>query len=138
MKRNVSIGMFLLLTLLTVTLTRWVSGAEQVVEPQGKTMLFDGESFEGWFRYSRGGKGPVDATWQIKPGGILACNGKPAGYIRTTNAYKNYKFHMEYRWPGRTRNNGILVHMQGEDRVWPKSLAGQGGSGAPCDVGESG
>jgi len=55
MNRNVSIGMFLLLTLLTVSLTRWVSGAEQVVEPQGKTMLFDGESFEGWFRFLRGG-----------------------------------------------------------------------------------
>ena len=138
MNRNVSINMFLLLTLLTVSLTRWVSGAEQVVEPQGKTMLFDGESFEGWFRYSRGGKGPVDATWQIKPGGILACNGKPAGYIRTTNAYKNYKFHMEYRWPGRTGNNGILVHMQGEDRVWPKSLECQGGYGNQGDFWEIG
>ncbi|MCH8215743.1 MAG: DUF1080 domain-containing protein [Planctomycetes bacterium] len=138
MNRRVSIGMFLLLTLLTVSLTRWVSGAEQVVEPQSKTMLFDGESFEGWFRFLRGGQGSVDETWQIKPGGILACNGKPSGYIRTNQSYKNYKFHMEYRWPGRTGNNGILVHMQGEDRVWPKSLECQGGYGNQGDFWEIG
>lgn len=103
-----------------------VCGAE-VIEPQEKIQLFNGRDFDGWFRHLRNNQGNVDETWQVKPGGILACTGKPAGYIRTVKAYKNYKFRMEYRWPGRTGNNGILVHMVGPDQVWPKSLECQGG-----------
>ena len=101
-------------------------GAEKAIEPKEKIVLFDGKSFEGWLRHLRGGQGNVDETWTVKPDGVLACSGKPPGYIRTVKAYKNYKFHVEYRWPGRTGNNGILVHMVGEDRVWPKSLECQG------------
>ena len=100
-------------------------GAEEAVEPKAKTVLFDGKSFEGWSRYLRG-KGNVDETWTVKADGVLACTGRPAGYIRTEKAYRNYKFHVEYRWAGRTGNNGILVHMVGDDRVWPKSLECQG------------
>jgi len=101
-------------------------GAEKAIEPKEKTVLFDGKTFDGWFRYLRGGRGDVDKTWTIKDGGVLACTGRPAGYIRTVKAYKNYKFHVEYRWPGRTGNNGVLVHMTGKDNVWPKSLECQG------------
>jgi len=104
-----------------------ICDAEETIEPESKIMLFDGKSFNGLFRYLRNSKGDVDETWKVEPGGILLCTGKPAGYIRTTNAYKNYKFHMEYRWPGKTGNNGVLVHMVGEDKVWPKSLECQGG-----------
>ena len=100
--------------------------AEEAVEPKEKVMLFDGKSFDGLFRYLRNGQGDVDKTWTIKPDGVLACTGKLAGYIRTAKSYKNYKLHIEYRWPGRTGNNGILIHMVGEDRVWPKSLECQG------------
>ena len=100
-------------------------GAEEATEPTEKTVLFDGKTFDGWVRHLRG-NGNVDETWTIKAGGILACTGRPAGYIRTAKAYKNYKVHVEYRWPGRTGNNGILVHMVGQDRVWPKSLECQG------------
>ena len=72
----------------------------------------------------RGG-GDVEKTWSIKDG-VLACTGRPSGYIRTAKAYKNYVFRVEYRWAGRTGNNGVLAHMVGPDRVWPKSLECQG------------
>ncbi|MFC1633980.1 DUF1080 domain-containing protein [Planctomycetota bacterium] len=120
-----------ILLLLAVTATIILSsfpkcGAEEAVEPKKKIVLFDGKSFDGWFRHLRNNQGNVEETWKIKPDGVLLCTGKPAGYIRTGKAYKNYKFRLEYRWPGRTGNNGILVHMVGEDRVWPKSLECQG------------
>ena len=99
--------------------------AEAPIEPKEKIVLFDGKSFDGWARHLRG-KGNVDETWTIKEGGILACTGRPSGYIRTEKAYKNYVFRVEYRWPGRPGNNGVLVHMVGPDRVWPKSLECQG------------
>jgi len=99
--------------------------AEPVVEPTEKIVLFDGKTFDGLVRHLRG-KGDVDETWKIKEGGVLHCTGRPAGYIRTAKAYRNYKLHVEYRWAGRTGNNGILVHMVGKDNVWPKSLECQG------------
>jgi len=99
---------------------------EEAVQPTEKIVLFDGKAFDGWVRHLRGGKGEVDETWTVKPGGVLACTGRPAGYIRTEKAYKNYHFRMEYRWAGKTGNNGVLVHMVGEDRVWPRSLECQG------------
>ena len=138
MNRCVSIGVVLLLTLSAVGVPRLVSGAEQALEPQGKIMLFDGKGFDGWVHQLRGTGGSLEGTWSVKPGGILACKGKPSGYIRTTRSYKNYKFHMEYRWPGQTGNNGILVHTQGEDRVWPQSLECQGGYGNQGDFWEIG
>jgi 3-keto-disaccharide hydrolase len=103
-----------------------VGTAETAIEPKEKIMLFDGKSFDGLVRHLRNNQGNVNETWQIKPDGVLACSGRPAGYIRTDKSYKNYKIHVEYRWPGRTGNNGILVHMTGEDKVWPKSLECQG------------
>ena len=112
---------------LAVALSTAPSGAaENAVEPKEKVMLFNGKNFDGLYRYVRGNQGDIDETWQVKPGGVLLCTGRPAGYIRTEKAYKNYKVHFEYRWPGRTGNNGILVHMVGEDKVWPKSLECQG------------
>lgn len=119
--------MLLLAVMWAIVLSSGPMGiAADAVEPTEKVVLFDGKSFDGLFRYLRSGQGNVDETWTIKPDGVLACTGKPAGYIRTVKAYKNYKLHVEYRWPGRTGNNGILVHMAGEDRVWPKSLECQG------------
>ena len=58
-----------------------ICNAEEAIEPKEKVVLFDGNSFDGWFRYLRNDQGNVDETWKIKPGGILVCTGKPAGYI---------------------------------------------------------
>jgi len=102
-----------------------MAAEETAIEPTAKISLFNGKDFSGWFRYLRGGKGNVDKTWTIRDG-VLCCTGRPAGYIRTEKAYKNYRLRLEYRWPGRTGNNGVLAHMTGPDRVWPKSLECQG------------
>ena len=90
--------------------------AAGAIEPKSKIMLFDGKSFDGLSRHLRNNQGNVDETWKVKPGGILLCTGKPSGYIRTSKSYKNYKFHMEYRWPGKPGNNGVQggFHNQGD------------------------
>lgn len=55
----------------------------------------------------------------------------PFGYLRTENAYKNYKLHVEWRYvdappaPGKKRNSGVLLHMTGEDKVWPNFTEAQ-------------
>ena len=91
------------------------------VVPTEKVMLWNGKDFTGWMRYLRDGSKDVDETWSVA-NGVLRCTGRPAGYMRTEKAYADYHLHVEWRWPGDPGNNGVLVHMSGEDKVWPRSL----------------
>jgi len=65
--------------------------------------------------------------------GVLRCEGRPRGYMRTETAYADYHLHVEWRWPAKPGNNGVLVHAVGADRVWPKSLECQLHSGNAGD-----
>ena len=51
--------------------------------------------------------------------------GKPAGYIRTVESYTDYKLHLEWRWPQKPGNSGVLLHRAGIDRVWPRCVEAQ-------------
>jgi len=97
--------------------------AEEAIEPKERTELFNGKDCTGWDFCVRGKNEPGD-TFKVEDG-LLKCSGRPAGYIRTEKAYKNYKLVIEWRFvkPG---NSGVLVHMSGPDRVWPRSLECQG------------
>jgi hypothetical protein len=53
--------------------------------------------------------------------------------MRTEAEYADYLFHVEWRWPDRGGNSGVLNHMVGEDKVWPKSLECQLASGNAGD-----
>jgi hypothetical protein len=91
------------------------------ITPIAKTELFNGKDTVGWVAY------PADTskdTWSIKDG-LLACNGKPNGFLRTNESYKQYRFTVEWRFtkPG---NTGVVVHMTPPDAVWPKSIECQG------------
>jgi hypothetical protein len=59
------------------------------------------------------------STFFIKDG-LLMTTGTPNGYIRTSDVYDNYVFHVEVRFPTRG-NSGVLVHIQ-RDEVWPRSI----------------
>ena len=95
-------------------------------------MLFNGKDLTGWTPYLRGGQGDPKNTWSVKDG-VIACTGKPSGYIRTEVDYADYKLHVEWRWPGKGGNSGVLVHMSGKDTVWPKSIEAQLMSGNAGD-----
>ena len=90
------------------------------VTPSAKTELFNGKDTAGWVVFPEAGKD----SWSIKDG-ILACTGKPSGFLRTTQSYKQYRFTVEWRFtkPG---NTGVVVHMTPPDAVWPKSIECQG------------
>ena len=94
-------------------------GADAVT-PSAKTELFNGKDTVGWVVFPETGKD----SWSIKDG-ILACTGKPSGFLRTTQSYKQYRFTVEWRFtqPG---NTGVVVHMTPPDAVWPKSIECQG------------
>ena len=61
--------------------------AADAVTPSAKTELFNGKDTAGWVVFPEAGKD----SWSIKDG-ILACTGKPSGFLRTTQTYKQYRF----------------------------------------------
>ncbi len=111
-----------------------VIGAETaaVVVPKEKTMLWNDTDFVGWKRFLPDASQNVDDTWSIADG-VLRCMGRPVGYMRTETSYADYHLHVEWRWPAAPGNNGVLVHMSGQDVVWPRSLECQLASGSAGD-----
>jgi hypothetical protein len=96
--------------------------------------LFNGVDLTGWVIVPQGD--PVaQASWSVQDG-VLRTTGVPNGYVRTVETYGDYTLRLEWRWvpvPApvdaqgrpRNRNSGVLLHMQGEDKVWPRSLEAQ-------------
>lgn len=96
----------------------------QTVEKE--TALFNGKDLSGWEYVSRDKESKLENVWSVQDG-ILVCQGKPVGYIRTKEKFTNYHLVVEWRWPEGKRpgNSGVLVRMVGEDKVWPKSIEAQ-------------
>jgi hypothetical protein len=77
----------------------------------------------------------MEDVWSVKDG-VLHCTGQPVGYLLTKkNDFENYVLTLEWRWPGKGGNNGVLVHVTepGALGIWPKSLEVQLGSGDAGD-----
>jgi hypothetical protein len=102
------------------------------IVPKEKTMLWNSKDFAGWKLVVRDPKHDLAETWLVRDG-IVHCQGKPSGYMRTEKDYANYLLHVEWRWPGKGGNSGALVHMSIPDNVWPKSLECQLASGNAGD-----
>jgi hypothetical protein len=104
--------------------------ARQAIEPAAEVMLFDGKSLDGWIPFSpRDGQGKdaysTDANvWSVRDG-VIHCEGKPKGYLRTIKDYANYRLHFEWRWDGKPTNSGVLLHKTGPDLLWPTSIEAQ-------------
>ncbi|MCX6919181.1 MAG: DUF1080 domain-containing protein [Verrucomicrobia bacterium] len=97
--------------------------AAAAATPSAKVELFNGKDLTGWTSFLKGST-PAAETWSVKDG-LLACTGKPNGFLRTEKSYKQYKFTVEWRFtkPG---NTGVVVHMTAPDAIWPKSIECQG------------
>jgi hypothetical protein len=86
--------------------------------------LFNGDDLEGWTYHLADPKVRMEDVWSAKDG-VLMCKGRPAGYLLTKkNDFENYVLTLEWRWPEKGGNNGVLVHVTepGALGVWPKSL----------------
>jgi filamentous hemagglutinin family protein len=101
--------------------------------PGKKVTLFNGQDFTGWTRFIEDPNTDVDDVWRIR-GDVLYCAGKPNGYIRTTEKYKNYHLHLEWRWPETPTNSGVLLHANGKDEVWPACIECQLKAGGAGDL----
>ncbi|RKY22192.1 MAG: hypothetical protein DRQ55_01805 [Planctomycetota bacterium] len=88
-------------------------------------VLFDGSSLDAWRAFLPGGEDPAE-TWSIV-GDELICEGRPIGYLRTRAAWSDYVLELEWRFlPGRELgNSGVLLRLNGDDQVWPRSFEAQ-------------
>lgn len=97
--------------------------------------LFNGKDLTGFVPFLSDANVKAEDVWSVKDG-VLVCKGRPAGYLRTKDDFKNYILTFEWRWDAADqggRNSGCLVRMIGEDKVWPKSLEAQLQSGSAGD-----
>jgi hypothetical protein len=116
--------------------------AQQSAPPPGAsngwTPLFNGENLDGWYTFlQRSGKNSDPSGSVRVDNGMLHILGNAvpkenaeAGYLATTNEHSNYCLRLEYKW-GTTRfaprlnwkrDNGLLIHVVGPDRVWPTCM----------------
>jgi len=79
--------------------------------------LFNGKDFEGWHMY-------LKDAWKVRDGAIW-CTGNPTGFIRTKKEYSDFKLVFEWRWPEKPGNSGVLLHMGGEEKIWPLCMEAQ-------------
>jgi hypothetical protein len=107
------------------------------VMPQSVTPLFNGKDLTGW-------KADVPARDEkpnapdsfIARNGLLVSLGNPRGHLLTTTAYRDYRLEVEYRFPGKAGNCGVLVHaskLRALENMFPQSLEVQMHSGNAGD-----
>jgi hypothetical protein len=103
----------------------------------GEVRLFNGQDLSGWTAFvpDLGGATPEAAkVWEVRDG-TLVCFGNPAGYIRTNDSFTSYVLKLQWRFdpakgPG---NSGVLLRLNGPDKVWPRSVEAQLHSGDAGD-----
>jgi hypothetical protein len=109
---------------LAVVLIAWCPAVRCEDAVSDKVELFNGKDFSGWKLFIPDEKVDPATVWSIKDE-VVHCVGKPAGYMRTEQAYSDYRLTFEWRWPEGGGNSGLLMHIQDGDKVWPKSIEGQ-------------
>ncbi|HLZ52841.1 MAG TPA: DUF1080 domain-containing protein [Verrucomicrobiae bacterium] len=102
------------------------------VTPTGKIELFDGKDFSSWTFVSKDTNRPAASIWSVT-NGVIVCQGKPNGYARTLQTYRDYRLHVEWRFPSGPGNSGVFLHINPPDKVWPYCFEAQLLSG---DAGE--
>jgi hypothetical protein len=101
--------------------------ADEPITPTSKVQLFNGQDLTGWEVTL---EEPATDVFSAR-NGVIHVTGMPFGYLRTEKAYKDYKLHVEWRYidappaPGKKRNSGVFLHLQGEDKVWPSFTEAQ-------------
>lgn len=105
-------------------------------------VLFDGHDLKGFdeFLKSKGLNSDPDHVFQVQDG-VIHVSGTEMGYIITKQEYQNYYLRTEFKWgegtfaprEGQARDSGILYNIQGDNKVWPRSVEFQINEGCTGD-----
>jgi hypothetical protein len=117
-----------------------ISGPE-IPRHKAAIVLFDGSSLDSFdtFLKSKGLNSDPDHVFKVE-NRVIHVSGKEMGYIITKRPFHNYYLRAEFKWgegtyaerAGQARDSGILYNVQGDHKVWPRSVEFQileGGTG---------
>jgi hypothetical protein len=99
--------------------------------------LFNGKDLSGWTADvpSADGKPETPPSFIVRDG-LLVSKGDPKGHLVTDKSYSDYKLEVEYRFPGKPGNCGVLIHAsepRNLNKMFPKSIEVQMNSGDAGD-----
>lgn len=86
-----------------------------------KVVLFNGGNLDNWIVYTEDPETDPSQLFRAEDG-VIRVAGTPSGYLRTRESYGDYELHLEWRWTGEPVNSGVLLHLQGEEMIWPNSI----------------
>ena len=100
------------LALLLLALTAAsVSAVEPPTPKAAATPLFNGKDLAGWTAdVPAADKNPAIPPSFIVRNGMLVSLGSPNGHLISDAVFKDYRLDVEYRFPGKPGNCGVLVH----------------------------
>lgn len=91
--------------------------------------LFNGKDLNGWHvDVPEMDNNPSAKNPFIVRNGMLVSLGKPNGHLITDSIFQNYRLKIEYRFPGKPGNCGVLVHASTPRalyKMFPKSIEAQ-------------
>lgn len=89
-----------------------------------EVVLFNGEDFDGWHMFLEDSSVDPKTVWEVRDGAIW-CKGAPKGYLRTKAKYDDFRLTLEWRWPEKPTNSGVLVWMKTEEKTFPLCMEAQ-------------
>jgi hypothetical protein len=119
--QRVMVPVFLVLGAVAVTvLAQAASAQKNAADSEGFVALFNGKDMTGWKVVP---EKAADA-FSVKEG-VIVVKGQPDGYFHSDKSYKNYILRYDWKFI-KDGNSGLLVHITGGHKVWPKSVEVQG------------
>lgn len=113
------------------------AGGDGTTVPARVMPLFNGRDLSGWKAdVPAKDTNPAAPDSFIVRNGMLVSLGEPRGHLTTTGAYRDYRLVVEYRWPGKPGNCGVLVHSstpRALGKMFPQSIEVQMASGNAGD-----
>jgi para-nitrobenzyl esterase len=94
---------------------------------RSRVALWNGRDITGWTVFLGDGSVSPGSVWSAN-GGVLRLDTKANGYLKTGKSFANYHLHVEWRWPkdaAPNSNSGVMVHVQGQDSIWPSCFEAQ-------------
>jgi hypothetical protein len=130
------LGRFLLLVLLLAAAAP-IASAQDALTPTKTIALWNGRDLSNW--EADVPKKDTDKSLPdsfVARRGMLVSMGEPRGHLITKEAYRDYRLVVEYRFPGKAGNCGVLVHASTPRALYamfPKSIEVQMESGNAGD-----
>jgi hypothetical protein len=91
--------------------TPTAQAAAEPTSPKTVIRLFDGKSLAGWKPDvpARDADPNGPPSFVVRDGKLVSL-GTPEGHLLTDGRYRDYRLEVEYRFPGKPGNSGVLIH----------------------------